>query len=211
MSVLRRRRKSIASLVALLACMSACASSVEPHEGSGGGLETDWDTWFPHAESVENTDRANAVLPFASDEPNDLNAAPRIFLSPVHDAVAFIYDTQAYGRVVVVESLPDIPDAKEREISYQNQVDQAKSGTVEVFTIRDDLPALVSSAADKSRSAVEFVRGDIQFTILGPNLSTKEALEIAERISQSPLGTSSGRYKTRQFCPGETLLRAAAR
>jgi hypothetical protein len=102
-------------------------------------------------------------------------------------AVAFIYDSDEFGRVVIVESPVDYTDPMQQEEGYEIAVAQNGRpnihGTAERVTVMGEVLGLLTTAEDGSRSGLEIVlwgrEGDVQLYITGPALTRQQALVIA--------------------------------
>ncbi len=177
---------ALAGLLVLGLFTSSCAHSSRKlpatTQSVGGEDEQDWDHWFPHAVLAETESVAEADLTFSPHFPQGLDVEPAIYLSPVYTAVAYVYDSPKYGRVVIVESRPDIRDSAARYDIYKRLEAQSNEpgavGSIRVDTIRG-LPALVSTSEDGKSSSVEIVLDDVQITVMGPILSEDAAIDIA--------------------------------
>jgi hypothetical protein len=146
---------------------------------------------------------AQASLPFTIQLPQDLGDPISVFANappnlPDGAAVALVYDTKAYGRVVVFEQLPDVPDPASRLKSYQTAVSYNGQpdvhGTATLVTIHGDVPALITTSEDKSMSDISWVENAVETFVRGPSLTADEATTIAEgNWSQtSPGPTATG-------------------
>jgi hypothetical protein len=180
----RAPAKSLFAMGALIAVLSACGHEPSTFE-EGGNVQLNWTSWFPNAIREADAAAADRALNFRAHVPQGLGQGS-VYISPLRNAVAFVYDTAAYGRVVVVESFPDQPDPGVRYASYQNQVAQTQQpeahGYAEIDTIRGNIAALVTATDDRSRWTIQFVADGVQFTVLGPALPEQGALYLGNTI-----------------------------
>jgi len=176
------RRTLVAAAVLSFALVACGGGSRGGGESDSGLPKTNWDTWFTNAVPTTVTSSAYSLLPFPARSPQGLGDRLSVYLNQ-GVAVAFIADSPKYGRVVVVESSPDVPDALVRHQSYVNQVSQNGTdgvhGTASIVKVREGIEGLLTTSEDGSRSALEVVYGGVQFTILGPTLSAAQAIDIA--------------------------------
>lgn len=144
--------------------------------------QLDWDQWFPSVIAVAADAPLPTALPFTPVEPQGIDAVPARYLSSNKDAIAFIYDSPTYGRLVIIEARPDIPDPTMRAQSFSNQVAQSELpqhfGNVSIVTVAGEM-ALLTSNEDLTRSMVEVVKSGVQFSVLGPSLQPTAAVEAA--------------------------------
>ena len=154
----------------------------------GDTQATDWDHPFQGqgllVGSVEAAKDVNfpIVTPTALGNPAGIYVTPE---PPSTAAVAFMYDSPVYGRVIVIESLPDIPDAQARMQAYQDRV--ANNGqpgfwtTSEIVTLNNGDPAIVGTSKYYS-ATIEWVDSDVQFSVIGPQLTGDQAVAIANGL-----------------------------
>ncbi len=149
----------------------------------------DWNHPLGNAPSEPSIAAAQASLPFTIQLPQDLGDPISVFANappnlPDGAAVALVYDTKAYGRVVVLEQLPDVPDPASRLKSYQTAVSYNGQpdvhGTATLVTIHGDVPALITTSEDKSMSDISWVENEVETFVRGPSLTADEATTIAE-------------------------------
>jgi hypothetical protein len=161
------------------------AASMTGEEGPGLP-GTNWDTWFPDAERTTPDSDSYKALPFPARAPQNLGPSMSTYLSDSGNAVAFVADLAEFGRVLVLESAPDITDPAVRERAYEDAVQQNGSpgiqGEASITTVRDGILALVTTAQDESRSTLEFVDGSVQYMILGPSLGAVAEGHIADGL-----------------------------
>lgn len=169
------------ALLLLLATLSSAtpAPVVEPIRDEP---QLDWNQWFPGAIALAADAPLPTALPFTPVEPLGIDAVPARYLSSNRDAIGFIYDSATYGRLVIIEARPDIPDPTMRAQSFSNQVAQSELpqhfGNVSIVTVAGEM-ALLTSNEDQTRSMVEVVKGGVQFSVLGPSLQPAAAVEAA--------------------------------
>jgi hypothetical protein len=175
---------SLAILAPPALLMLAMLSSATPaaFEPTRDEPQLDWDHWFPSATALSADAPLPTTLPFTPIRPQSIDATASRYLSPNGDAIAFIYDSPTYGRLVIVEALPDIPDPTMRAQSFSNQVAQSKLpqafGSVSIVSIAGEM-ALLTSSEDLTRSMIEVVKDGVQFSVLGPSLQPSAAVEAA--------------------------------
>ena len=176
--------------------MAACAR-VRPVETGGptpaslppgDSQPTDWDHPFQgNGVQVASMEVASEDVSFNIVDPAGLGDANGIYVTPgpkERAAVAFMYDSP-YGRVIVIEGLPDIPDAESRMAAYEDSV--AHNGhpgywtTSTIVTLASGDPAIVG-ASPYSSSTIEWVTNGVQFSVIGPELTSDQAVSIANGI-----------------------------
>jgi hypothetical protein len=125
---------------------------------------------------------------FSLVDPAGLGDATGIYVTPGPDeaaAVAFKFDSQDYGRVIVIESLPDIPDPATRIAAYQDRVgNNGQPGywtTSTIVTLATGDPAIVGTSPSYP-ATVEWVTKEVQFAVIGPTLTGDQAVVIANGI-----------------------------
>jgi hypothetical protein len=104
---------------------------------------------------------------------------------PQDRAVAFVYDTSRYGRVNVVEHIPQVP-LDRYDTQNQEVVELAASpdvgGSAEIVVIRRSKKALATTAEDESRSSIFWLEGNIEIVVRGPSLTKEQCIQIAEAL-----------------------------
>jgi hypothetical protein len=142
--------------------------------------------------SVASVAAAAGDLPFAPVVPRNLGSAKGLFItdSPADEkgnrAAAFIYDTDAYGRVTVTEGLPPVPadeyDADQARRVLSPPTDVTVRGKAELVTIRGNVQAVVSLEDDGTLNNVHWLQNGVEVFLRGPTLTRDQALEIANGL-----------------------------
>jgi hypothetical protein len=197
-------RKPRLALVALLALVSLAAAGCGRLAAARAGTAsspsgeappvdlqaTDWDHPFQgKGVQVGSFDEASNDVSFQLRLPNRLGDATAIYVTPAPPdsaAVAFLFDSQDFGRVIVTESAPDIPDADQRTKAYEDRV--ANNGqpdvwtTSEIVTIKDNITAVVGTSQYYS-ATIEWVDDtDVQFDVIGPQLTGDQAIQLGDLV-----------------------------
>jgi hypothetical protein len=139
---------------------------------------------------VESAADATNDVTFDVREPTGLGQAIGIFVSPEEvpkeaAAVAFVYDTSDFGRVDVVEHLPESsPEEYQKFHEYLVSIngDPLVHGRFDLVTIRSGVEALVTTSEDGSRSVVFWLEDGIEFIVEGPTLTFDQAVKVAELV-----------------------------
>src|SRR6266542_2008422 len=113
---------------------------------------TDWTLEDPFGEEAAEfkgiSEAQEAVSSFTIYEPKGLGE-PRVYVAvdrpPDGEAVALLYETEAYGILWVGETLPSVADDEERTQSWQEAATLGKPtyGTLDIATIRGGTIALL--------------------------------------------------------------------
>ena len=161
-----RRRFATGVVLALLT--SAC------HPGEGRPI--DWDRWFSNGKPLASVAQASRAVDFHLVRPDGLPQPIGIYASGPA-AVAFVYDLPAQGRVVVLESRPDIGSRSAREKAYRRMDGNGRSIAVR---IRDGRLALASESG--KWAAIEWVEDGTQVSIQLRDGTREDAIAIADRL-----------------------------
>lgn len=100
-------------------------------------------------------------------------------------AAAFVFDSPDFGRIQVIESLPDVPDVDQRLKVYEDRV--ARNGepnrwtASSIETIREGVPAIIGTSEFYS-ATIEWVDGQLQYYVIGPSLTSGESVKIANAL-----------------------------
>jgi len=142
-------------------------------------------------EAVGSLAEASQYLPFAPLDPQGLGAAQAVYVGAPKEyvdaskALALIYDTEQFGRVDVLEGVPDITPVQwlASATSWANSNGQpGHYGTAELLSIRTGVEALLTTSQDGQHSVIEWLDGPIQVEVLGPTLDRDAVLKIAETL-----------------------------
>jgi hypothetical protein len=154
------------------------------------GLQQNWDNPI-FGVPVASAAAAQAQVPFTVYEPKGLGTPPTgVFataadVAPEGRAVAFVFDTQEFGRVDVVEHVPDVPldqyDAEHENLVATNG-DPLLHGHFDLVTIRAGQKALVTTSEDGTRSAIFWLEGDAEIIVEGPALNFNQVVAIAQAL-----------------------------
>jgi hypothetical protein len=125
--------------------------------------------------------------------PKDLGAPARILVTdpslapaqPEFRVLALLYDLPTFGRVVVIEEIPQIP-VVEFNSWWEHQATLNRSpgvhGTTTAVTVRGAVEAFITTAEDGSRSDIRWLEGDIEIVIEGPTLDRDQVVALANSI-----------------------------
>jgi hypothetical protein len=146
-----------------------------------------YETWFPKARRLASPERAIKAVDLPIVVPRGLGEPRCICLAGPPRAVAFVYDSPGFGRVIIVQGPVDYTDAEQQREGYENAVaandNPYHHGTAEMVTVKGDVIGLLTTRDDGSRSGLEIVLwgpdGNVQFYITGPALTEGQALAIA--------------------------------
>ena len=162
-----------------------------PESFRGDVLPIDWDK--PFAGDVELLDIAAAQdqMPFPILVPR-LGQLRHVTVTTKYDrdtrydrAVALVYDTAEYGRIVVREYLSETSQEKfdqDADTSVARNDDPTTFGRADIATIRGGKRALVGRSPDCERSTVVWLENGISMHVKGPSLSFNDAIEVANAL-----------------------------
>jgi hypothetical protein len=151
--------------------------------------QIDWDNPISGNE-VPSLDVAERAVPFEVRAPKGLGQPTKHLMSPSSfhaglRVVASLFDSPEYGRVIVIQHLPDLPveeyHAANRSLVEMNGQPNV-SGSAEILSIRGGLEALVTTSEDKTKSTVFWLENGVEYVVEGPHLDRSEVLRIAEGI-----------------------------
>jgi hypothetical protein len=177
------------ALVTLIALATACPK--KQHEGpnvsEGGRSEVDWDQPITFGVPLVSLEGAQSSLPFSPRMPDGLGAPEKMFITantvPEDGrAIAFEFRTQAYGRVLVVERLPDVPEGTYNEANRELVASNTGSSVLEIVFIREGTEALVVTSAEGRSAGIYWLEAPIEFWITGEDLIRGQVLEIANFV-----------------------------
>ena len=108
----------------------------------------------------------------------------------VQRSLAFLYDTAAYGRVVILEWLPQISAsdyaASLQSLPARRAADPAASipgsGYLDTVTIRGGIVALRTQPDDQSTADLRWVEGSVVVNLSGPTLNHDQVVELANGL-----------------------------
>lgn len=193
-------RKLLGCVGPLLLVLTSCAGvrgdrQVKPRQEPDPaaflhGHETNWDNPIGGVVvTLEELPQVAEELPFAILTPIRLGVPDKILVSPPETepefrTLALLYDTEDYGRVVVIEHLPPVPvteydSAHEAWVAQANDPELVSIGSSEIVTIRGTRKALLTTSQD-GVSDIYWLEGAIEIIIRGPTLDRGEVLEIAD-------------------------------
>jgi hypothetical protein len=103
--------------------------------------------------------------------------------------VAFVYDTEQYGRVVVEEHYPDVP--ADQYSAYEKQVvesidDPNVHGTAELVQLDGGETGLLTDTEAGGEATLVWLEdrgGPFEAIVRGPTLTKQQAIDIADAIS----------------------------
>jgi hypothetical protein len=141
--------------------------------------------------AVSSAAAAEQQMPIPIIVPSDLGSPSQIFASGDDRAaenrvVTFMFDSDKYGRVAVIESSAQLGKS-EWDTFMQSAVaandDPGTSGTAKIVQIRDGINGLATTTEDGSWSQLDWYEdGDLEINVLGPTLSADQAVEIADGL-----------------------------
>lgn len=160
-------------------------------------LISDWDTPFgSQGKLLASIDEAKALITaFSVVTPGGLGTPKGTYVPsekrpPDGMAVIIVYDSDKYGRVWVAESLPDIESDVDREAYYEGRVSENGApeiiATAEIVTVRVGETGFLQYSSDPTVNPtsiyptnIQWLENGVQFQVLGPTLTTDQAVEIA--------------------------------
>jgi hypothetical protein len=181
---------ALSAAVALVSCASRSGAE------AGGSVGTIVPTLTPPLDvpGVNWDNPANGIpagslasvspsLAFTPTVPTGLGEQMQLFTGPPAlpkdgQFVEFIYDSPAYGRVIVVEHPPDLPPSEWTK-SNEALVQSAPKDTAEILTTNSGTEVFIFSRADGTRAGVYLMSGGAEIWIAGPNLTVDQAAAIA--------------------------------
>jgi hypothetical protein len=119
-------------------------------------------------------------------EPRGLGPPTDIFVGRFNNqVVAFLYETEAYGLVVVREA--PIDDSREVYEASQEAVLKYNgkpytSGHSEIHTIRNGHQALLTVSEDGKLATIFWLQGTMEISVDGPAIGPAEAVNLAETM-----------------------------
>jgi hypothetical protein len=196
-------------LIGLLAALTGCGqapgtSSERPasaHAAAGAPANAadfdvpaiDWDN-PAHGEPVASLAAAQRMLPFVAQTPQGLGAPAALYLTPLRPGdtpdfleLEFIFNSGAYGRIVVIEHHPSLPSASEY-FAYEDAMAALSGtpntyGTAEIVQLAGGRRALLTATPDRTQSTINWYvsspSGDYEVIIQGPTLTPDQAIAVA--------------------------------
>lgn len=130
---------------------------------------------------------AASNLAFTPLEPKGLGSPVSVLVQLLYPqvdtrSVAYIFNHQTYGRVIVVENIPDIPLAEYQAALVEWGSLKGTSGKSETIVIRKGITALLTETDDGSQAALRWVEGSIAISLRGPQLQREEIISIANAL-----------------------------
>lgn len=99
--------------------------------------------------------------------------------------LALLFDTDSYGRVVLIRHRAEMSKAdfitSSSNLESMNG-DPNVHGTFDRLTIRGDKPALLTASEDGAEATLFWYENGLEFIVRGPQIGPATALEIAEKI-----------------------------
>ncbi len=150
---------------------------------------TDWDNPIGGVE-VPSLVLAEAALAFDPIVPGGLGDPKTIMISDLGTpedgrVLAFIYDTEKYGRIDVLQRLPDVPvadyDTANDSVVAANDA-PGTQGTAEIIEVRAGSRALLLTAPDGVTVRIYWLEDDVEIVVMGPALSRDQALQIVAAL-----------------------------
>ena len=177
------------ALVTLIALATACPKKQKegPNVSEGGRPALDWDQPITFGVPLLGLKGAQSSLPFSPRMPGGLGTPEKMFITantvPENGrAIAFEFQTQAYGRVLVVERLPDVPAETYDEANRELIASNTGSSELEIVSIRGGTEALVITSAEGRSAGIYWLEVPIEFWVTGESLTRDQVLEIANSV-----------------------------
>jgi hypothetical protein len=160
--------------------------SVDPNAGFDEGFIQDWDNPIEGVRVDTTADAANNVA-FDVQEPGGLGTPLAIYtsgeeLDKSSRAVAFVYDTAAFGRVDILEHLPESSGDDYQKFLVSLNGDPLTHGRADLVTIRGSIQALVTTSEDGGHCAGFWLEGGIEYIVEGPVLTFDDVTKAAELV-----------------------------
>jgi hypothetical protein len=180
-----RLRSSLVFLGIVGVILGAGCKTHSGEESVGGEPAINWDN--PIDGHPIDLAMAASQLSFQPVQPAGLGEATTVLISqsdiPVDGrAIAFLFDTSEYGRVSVVERLPDVPAEEYDETNRSLVNSYSGAGLASIEPLQNGTDALVLSAKDKSDGVVYWLQGSLEFWIGGTDITAEDAIAIANTI-----------------------------
>lgn len=150
----------------------------------------DWDTPLPKGERVQSVADTRDKAEFAVRPPRGLGQPVSVFVSPADERsgrsklVGFVYDTDAYGRVIAIEGISETTDAHYEVYLASAIASNGKPGVRgrhEIVILESGRRALMSTAAAGYRT-ISWRENGIDFKVKGPNLTHAQCVAIAQNL-----------------------------
>lgn len=196
--------KLTACVAALGLTITGCTADRSPKtQAAAGGVqderiqleggeerEVNWDN-PGRGRRISGEGEARALVSYKFRMPRNLGSPQGMYVSPASGGtaqdrgVSAIYDSEKWGRVAVMFGTPSEKSAEEWEQSYRNRVTAPENsdpalGHFEVTTVGDKTVVLLVDPKPGHRTSAMWREGDLQVTILGPELTFDQALEVVE-------------------------------
>ena len=97
-------------------------------------------------------------------------------------AVAFAYNTPPYGKVLVVERLPDVPPEDYDAANHPTRAEQHRIVDPRDRSHRGGAQALVVTDPEGGDAGISWLEGTFEFFITDDNLTTSQMLEIVKSV-----------------------------
>ena len=140
---------------------------------------------------VATTDEAQDYLPFelvipvGLGEPQKVFVSDPLFVTREQTVVAFLYQTQNYGLVVIKEHFPDVPvesyDKENEELLKYNGL-PVTHGSFSLVSVRGGEQALLTTSEDATEATLFWLENGLEFIIEGPNLDADAVIDLSARI-----------------------------
>ena len=187
--MLAMRRRTL--LIALCLFGAACgADQARQSPPEREGPQVNWDNPI-HGIVVDSIQAAQQMVSFTIYQPNALGIQRPLLVTgpfestPDQRAIAFLYDTAAYGEVVILEGPPEVNRADwdaMLDTQVANNSLPGTHGAAEIVTIRGSLRALRYSSETGATAVLQWLQGTVEFWVEGPTLSPAQVVEIANAI-----------------------------
>jgi hypothetical protein len=155
--------------------------------------EVDWDNPI-RGVAFDSITTASATLPFKPLEATSLGDPSSVVASnpdttPLEGrSLALIYDSPKYGKVDVIESLPDLPvDDWPHAVKTMVADNDPRIWSASAYEIdfADGTVAFLTVANEGEPSQIEWPEGGTQVSLAGPVLRKDDAVAIAQELHSS--------------------------
>jgi hypothetical protein len=169
--------------------MTGCEDQRPP---SGDLMRVDYQAPISAAVRVGSVQKANRLLSFKALRPRGLGAAGAVLVTDPKKtprqsrAIAFLFNTQRYGRVDVAEEPAGLPraeyDSENRALLAENGSPQTH-GSASIVTVRGNKQALITTGEGVTTSDIFWIeRRGVEISIIGPSLDASDCVKIANAL-----------------------------